>query len=242
MNERLMQLMDDSVRVSRNSTVVVHPLSGVEEVLNMCEISPKFNGCFATNNSTACFVHENQIFVTPITQEALSILHENDFRWEIFYVPFSNGDYPKINYLKWFTLMEKANDVRRREFNEECMKWCKTQGIDELAEVVMKRTFKIPVMGMEVSDIRSTKKFYPELNGSLDCTAIDKLGHYNTNNGIVVFVYCDGETYIARASREIMDALNLAGYKKSEMYVPMSNNETIDDRKLQSQWEDVKSA
>lgn len=60
-------LKERAVRVY-NGMIAVFPQFAQEEALNISELAPKFNGCYATNNSTVCFVSDNEVFVTPYTR------------------------------------------------------------------------------------------------------------------------------------------------------------------------------
>ena len=60
-------LKEGAVRVY-SGMITVFPQLAKEEVLNVSELTPKFNGCYATNNSTVCFVSDNEVFVTPNTR------------------------------------------------------------------------------------------------------------------------------------------------------------------------------
>lgn len=100
-------LKEGAVRVY-TGMIAVFPQFSQEEALNISELAPKFNGCYATNNSTVCFVSDNEVFATPYTRTTMRSLRSAGFRQEYFYVPFSNGDYPKYEQVKWEALREKA--------------------------------------------------------------------------------------------------------------------------------------
>ena len=107
----------------------------------------------------------------------------------------------------------------------------------ELSAETMERCFKIPRSGVPVKHLYYEDTVYPACNETmLDCTVADKLGSYCTNNGRVVFVYCDGHTYVAKGYW-IVSELEHVGYSKSGLFVPFSNGEQITDFGLASQWE-----
>ena len=68
--------------------------------------------------------------------------------------------------------------------------------------------------------------------------SVEKIGHYCTNNGRVVFVYRDGHTYVTRGYW-IKRELDKAGYKESSLFVPFSNGEQITDSFLAREWERI---
>lgn len=83
-------LKEGAVRVY-SGMITVFPQLAKEEVLNVSELTPKFNGCYATNNSTVCFVSDNEVFVTPYTRITMRSLRSAGFCEKYFYVPFSKG-------------------------------------------------------------------------------------------------------------------------------------------------------
>ncbi len=98
-------LKEESVRA--NNVVAVFPQLGKEETLN-CLWASQYDGCFAVNNSTVAFVIGSDLFVTPYTEAVLRTLQAEGFRWERFYVPFSNWDYPSCAKERWMELRRKA--------------------------------------------------------------------------------------------------------------------------------------
>ena len=232
-------LRENSVCVS-GAVAVCWPQRGdKEETIDMTDIGSKFNGCYATNNSTICFVVDHEVFVTPYTREAMSTIGDAGLVEEHFYVPFSNWDYPKCEKAKWHHLRELATESYYHDYEVDSAKWCDEHGIGELSEETMKRCFRIPRNGVPVKHPHFENVCYPVCNERyVDCTVIDKLGHYCTNNGKVVFIYRDGHTYVARGYW-ILEELRRAGYKESGLFVPFSNGEQITDPHLAAQWEQV---
>lgn len=232
-------LIGSSICVS-GITVKCWPQYGdKEETIDMTDIGSKFNGCYAINNSTICYVVDHEVFVTPYTRSALAILRNAGLVQRYFYVPFSNWDYPKYEKTKWEHLRELAAETYCRDYEEDSAEWCDKHHIGELSKETMECCFKIPRSGVPVKHTYFETTYYPACNeGCVDCTVTDRLGHYNANNGKVVFVYHDGHTYVAKGYW-ILDELRRAGYKESGLFVPFSNGEQIADSDLATQWEQI---
>lgn len=229
---------EGSIRVYTGMTVVF-PHYSKEETLNICELAPKFNGCYAMNNSTVCFVCENEVFVTPYTRAALRTLRSADFREDYFYVPFSNGDYPKSEQLKWYSLRRIVIQCQAEDFIEDCNAYCDSHHIGTISDDTLKNCFEIPSAGVKVKHLNFENFYYPIIkSGIFDCTTGDLLGKYCTNNGRVVFVYRDGKTYVAKGYK-ILSELRESGYKESGLFVPFSNGEQIVDPNLRAKWESL---
>ena len=101
-------LKENSIHID-GTVVVCWPQYGEkEEAIDMTDIGSKFDGAYCTNNSTICFVVGHEVFVTPYTSDAMSVIERAGLVEGDFYVPFSNWDYPKYEKAKWSRLREAA--------------------------------------------------------------------------------------------------------------------------------------
>ena len=230
------ELINDSIRVIPGM-IAVYPQYSQEEVINVSEIVPKFPGRYATNNSTVAFVHNGNFFVTPYTRSAMNLLAANGFKEAYFYVPFSNWDYPKAEKYRWEQLRAKAHKSYEEDFVADCNRYCDEHGFGEISEETLQRCFKMPSTGVHVKHLYFEDFYYPIINTlCLDCIGVERIGHYCSNNGRVVFVYRDGGTYVAKGDK-ILEELRSAGYKEMGLFVPFSNGEQIQDRVLRAKWD-----
>ena len=206
----------------------------------MNEAISKFPSCYATNNSTIAFIYESRFFVTPYTRKAIKTLDQAGFTRTCFYVPFSNWDYPKERQAKWEYLRAQAQKSYMDDYHDDCEAWCNEHSIGVLPEKVLSRCFKMPRNGVPIKFHGVENTYYPIFNGTLlDAVAIAKIGRFCTNNGKVVFMYRDGETYVT-AGYWILKYLREANYKEEGIFVPFSNGEEITDPKLAAMWENVR--
>ncbi len=233
-------LKENSINVT-GSVVVCWPQFGTEETIDMTDIGSKCNGAFCTNNSTLIYVIDHEVFVTPYTRGAMSAIVDAGLVKKYFYVPFSNLDYPKYEKAKWDKLLQFAKESAYHFYDIDCAKWCDDHDIGKLSEETLERCFKMPRSGVPVRHLYFEDTYYPVCSESyIDCTVVDKLGTYCTNNGKVVFVYHDGHTYVAKGYW-ILDELRSAGYRESGLFVPFSNGEQITDSALAAKWAQVAS-
>lgn len=231
-------LKEGAVRVY-NGMIAVYPQFNKEEVLSVSELVPKFNGCYAMNNSTVCFVSDNEVFVTPYTRITMNSLHAANFCEKHFYVPFSNWDYPKDEQAKWNQLREEARRSHAKDFADDCASYCDRHHIGTIREETLQNCFIMPSIGVKVKHIHFEDCYYPIINSDcFNCVAADKIGHFCTNNGKVVFVYRDGQTYVAKGYK-ILEELRAAGYTESGLFVPFSNGEQIQDYVMRERWESI---
>ncbi len=232
-------LKEGAVRVY-SGMIAVFPHFSKEEVLNISELVPKFNGCYATNNSTVCFVSDNEVFVIPYTRITMRSLHSAGFREESFYVPFSNWDYPKSEQSKWNSLLKKAHQSHLKDFVDDCVSYCDEHHIGTISEETLQNCFEMPSTGVKVKRFNFEDCYYPIINSTFfDSFVVDSIGHFCTNNGRVVFVYRNGKTYVAKGYK-ILNELRAARYTESGLFVPFSNGEQILDPTLNARWESIK--
>lgn len=218
--------------------IVVYPFNQ-RRGLNLSDMAPKFNGCYATNNSTVCFIAENKIWVTPITRDVIRCLLEAGFTKEYFYVPFSNGDYPLTEKFKWELLVSKARASHAKEFHEDCAKYCDEHNIGSINLITLENCFKMPHSGVSVKHLYFQTTYFPIAHDCFDCTVADSIGKFCTNNGRVVFVYRDGNTYVTKGYK-ILNELRSAGYTQGALFVPFSNGETLLDSSQRAKWESIR--
>ena len=230
-------LKEGAVRIY-SGMITVFPQFAQEEVLNVSELVPKFNGCYATNNSTVCFVSDNEVFVTPYTRTAMRTLRSSGFCEKSFYVPFSNGDYPKFEQFKWNTLRENASQSDNADFISDCEAYCDERHIGFISEETLANCFEMPEKGVRVKKLYFEDTYYPIMNQSFFDGSCNNLGHFCRNNGRVVFVYRNGKTYVAKGYK-ILNELGAAGYTESGLFVPFSNGEEIQDHAMRVRWESI---
>lgn len=232
-HKTIQELFNDSITI--NAPIRVTYFTGNEETY-IPDVA-KFNGCYASNNSTLAYVDiEGTLHVTPFTHAALKCLQENGFTEKFFYVPFSNGDYPTAEKSRWEFLRKAAKKEYEEKFTEDCLSYCEKNNIHKLSEDVLSKCFEIPKTGVRTKKFGYEDTYYPVITTSyLDCMSIEKLGKFCYNNGKVVFIHCDGKTYLAKGYK-ILDILRNAGYRQKGFFVPLSNGEEILDPYLADQW------
>lgn len=227
--------------LKKDSVAIEHPIKvsyprNEESGMIDPDYAAKFNGCYASNNSTLAYVCDGTLHVTPYTGAAINCLQAANLKFASFYVPFSNGDYPVEERVRWESLREMARKEYKEEFVAQCARWCDEHGFGELPEEVLSKCFEMPEKGVRVKHPYFENTYYPVINNDcLDCVGSEKIGSFCTNNGKVVFVYRNGKTYVAKGYKIIED-LRKAGYLEKGLFVPFSNGETIVDTVLANKW------
>lgn len=90
-------------------------------------------------------------------------------------------------------------------------------------------------MGTEKSTVDRNTDGYNMAVGRLE-----KVGFYNSNNGVIAFVDGEGHMRVAPATSDRSQALEEAGYKRGGIWVPFSNGELPTDPALREQWEKMR--
>lgn len=197
------------------------------------------DGCYEVNNSVISFVEDGTLYVIPYFRAVIETLRNCGFVNTPLYVPFSNGDYPVDMEMQWNNLLAEARKQRSVDFVSDCERISDEAGYRPLSEELLSKCFEMPVSGVQVKHPCWDATFYPEITGEcIDCTVADKLGHYNTNNGVCVFVYRNGKTYVTR-NWDVVQALRENGYREKGLHVPFSNLETILDASYAKQWASI---
>lgn len=235
-NYTIKNLINDSIAC--NGMVAVYPQSNAEERIDFPNVAT-FNGCYASNNGTLAFVKANILYATPATTRAYEILETEGFSKKDFYVPFSNGDYPKEEKNRWENLRAMQRSFREEEFILDCNAYCDEHYIGVLDDEVLSKCLIMPKEGIKIKHPYYESVYYPAINQQFfDCTVPEKLGRFCTNNGRVVFVYRDGTTRVTRGYW-ILDALREAGYREAGLFVPFSNGEEILEPAYRIRWEEI---
>lgn len=231
-------LKENSIQI-HNTITVVHPIQDEETTLDMSDVRSKFNGAYCTNNSTICFVTDDMVFVTPYTRTAMATILKAGLRHEYFYVPFNNGDYPKFEKSKWLRLRKLAHESYDRDYEVDSAEWCDKHGVGQLSDETLSKCFRMPREGVPVEHPYFKDVHYPACNETcVDCTVVDRLGRYCTNNGRVVFIYRDGHTYVAKGYG-IVHELRAVGFREDGLFVPFSNGERITNPSMAAQWDRI---
>lgn len=192
--------------------------------------------CYATNNGVIAYIDEGAVYVLPYSRIAMRELQENGFSEKGFYVPFSNWDYPVEKKNEWEKLKEEAKVLAKQDFKKDCITLAESKGVQELNSEFWEKCMKIPYSGLEVKHPYYENVIYPAIQGYvLDCVSSQKIGTYCINNGTCVFVNTQGDTYVTR-DLQVIDKLIESGYKRNDLYVPLSNGETIVNRHFAEKW------
>lgn len=200
---------------------------------------PELENGYYVNNGVVAFQTGNVKYITPHTREVMHTLLSNGFRSVCMFVPFSNWDYPVDYQGRWVMLQNEAAEQQRKEFTDDCLSFSEKHGFKELSNDTLRRCFEMPSTGVPVKHPYFEDVYYPLITSTcLDCIAIERIGRYCTNNGITVFVYRDGKTYVSR-DYSVVVALRDNGYIEDRLFVPFSNGEVITNPMYAKMWKET---
>ena len=239
MTQAMQELINRSMKCYQGMMVEHFNPNVEDQPLDISGMIPKFNGAYCTNNSTVCYVLEDNVYVCPYTRANVDVLNQEGFKKECFYVPFSNWDLPKNEKLEWKKILLDADLQRQREFEEDC-EGISQKEIQPIPAMILQNTILIPVDGFMTERMGVKERICPiTTNNGLNTTMAEFLGTYACNNGVVTFVTNRGRQYIGRGYG-LIGILREAGYSESHFYVPMSNWDRFVDEELQDKWEKIK--
>lgn len=212
------------------------PMYNKAEPLSLGDIPEKFEHKYAWNNGTIAFVDEGRVFVIPVMWNVHHLLLDEGFRIESFYVPFSSGNFPLQYKAKWEALRAEQKQSQQEQLLEDCAEYCKKNGIGEISDELLEQAMQIPAIGMKTHHPIDGTKIYTPIGGCFfDSVFANYMGTYDTNNGVCIFLCGDGKTYITK-SRNAVNALEAAGYRRKKQIVPLSDGEVLVDPALKMRW------
>ena len=143
--------------------------------------------------------------------------------------------------LHWYALEDKAKTDRYDDLGVKCAKWCDDNEISSLPDAILDNCFEVPMDGItiETADKKSEVYMPPINNTTYNKEHTVFLGTYNVCNDRVAFVYRNGRTYVAKGTK-ILVFLKSAGYRKTDLYVPLSRDEKILNPKLKAQFNAIR--
>lgn len=240
-------LKEKAVKLYSGMIIVFRPFGNAEmPPLNLSDIVPKFNGCYALNSSIICFIDNNEVFVIPYMRAVMNCLCSAGFKKQEFRFPLDSFlYYPKEDEDKWYSLCTEAYQSYQDDFSDDCAFYCDNHNIGVISKETLENCLEIPLRGISVKDHYVEATYYEIIKHSLlgpteftDDTA-EKIGKFNSINGVVVFTYRDGKTYVTKGNA-ILSELTNAGYTKSDRFcVPLSNGGEIKDYGLRARWKAI---
>ena len=236
----MQELKENSVMITSGMTAFYEKL-GFQEPIDTSFIQRYHPGHYSVENNTICFVtKDEEVFVTPFTRQAVSTLARHGYAEDYFYVPFAQGDIPKEQRTRWAELREKAEKSYFRDYVSDCIKWSDRRCMKKLSRDILRCCMMMPDNGIRVKKDTDEDIYYPLCNQRrLDTDTAKKIGKYNKHNEVVVFVYRDGRTFLARGNW-ILRLLKEAGYERTNLFVPLSHGESILDCRIKRRWDAIK--
>ncbi|MBQ3470684.1 hypothetical protein IJH23_03215 [Candidatus Saccharibacteria bacterium] len=219
---------------------ILCPRTGIVDSLDMTNIIRGFTGrrvyAIGENHRTICYLYNGDVYVTPWTRIAIATLKDSGYRKENFFVPFDSGELPQYDVENWQNLCQFAEETYRYDFINDCERWSNEHGIKRLSHSILRKCFEIPEDGMMVRHATFDERISPVLHQAKpDPMMSNYLGRFSCYRGLVVFVYRDGKTYVAKGYG-LIRRLKRAGYKDTGIFVPFSDGSLPVNAKLREKW------
>lgn len=221
-----------------NGMVIVYPNGIEKETDEVSGVAKRYNGFYSRAENIVAFCYGGDFYVIPRTGEVDKCLIKY-LRERYFPVPFIGEEYPKDEQ-KWFALLEWARRTKEKEFSKMCESYNKENKISELDVEFMRNSMEIPVKGMWVLHNNNTKSCYYPIVQKRNVDSYYYLGKFNEEGRVFLFVK-DGKTYLAKYSKKGLNLLYHAGYKPSNLEVPLSTSgDQLIDPILKAKWKAIK--
>ena len=207
-----------------------------EEMAENIEAQGQDIYCF--NPCTICYSTEGHIYLSPMSHDFEKSLKHYGFIYKNFSVPISVIEYVKGLKNRWDHIREAVDDFQREALAEKCKAHSKT--VKPLDDEFLKNCLEIPERGLTVEKQHGMMVYYPFIQNSLFREPDFKLiGKYYTSANITVFVNVDGKTYITKGR---VSELREHGFRKRQMFVPMSHDEIMFWPFDKSKWKSISEA
>ena len=221
------------------------PTTGIVDSIDMTLVVRKFGKqkvyAIGENHRAICYLYNGETYVTPYVRAIIGMLESSGYRRESFYVPFDFYEVPRRQQEEWKQLCRLAAETYRYDFVNDCEHWSNEHGVKRLSHSILRKCFEIPEDGMIVRHATFDERISPVLNQSKpDPMMSSYLGRYSFYRGLVVFVYRNGKTYVAKGYG-LIRRLRHAGYKDTGIFVPFSDGSVPVDQKLRIKWNTLPS-
>lgn len=216
------------------------PTTGIVDSLDMTNIIRDFAGrrvyAIGENHRAICYLYNGEAYVTPYMRASIGMLKQSGFHKERFFVPFDSVERPRYDNDKWQNLCKLAEETYRYDFTNDCERWSAEHNIGRLSHSTLRKCFEIPEDGMLVRHATFDERISPVLHQSKpDPMMSNYLGRFSCYRGLVVFVYYNGKTYVAKGYG-LIRRLKRAGYKDTGIFVPFSDGSLPVEAKLRAKW------
>ena len=136
---------------------------------------------------------------------------------------------------------DAQNDVpfqsEQEKFECECKVYCDANGIGILAEEDLNKCLAMPIEGIKVKRYQYDDWYYPICGfTSFNSKVAENIGLFSVKNGVVVFIYRDGKTYLAKGMW-VVEKLLACGFKEGSLFVPLATGEQIQNETVRKYWE-----
>ncbi len=219
-----------------SALLVRYPQTNQQRYLNPY-VDKKLEAGYCTNNGMVSFVSNGKFYVIPYMRKVINVLSQNGFTEKSINVPFSNMDYPMDDKLLYYLeyLKAAAYEQSIQDFKEDCENFADSHGFKTIDKSLLEQCFEIPGRGIRVKLHNSIGVYLPIIQHQVfGAQAERNIGRYATNNGITVFVYFNGKTYVT-SNPKVLSALTEAGYTPGVLPVPFSNFEKVLDSEYEAQ-------
>ena len=185
------------------------------------------------------FVYESEFYTIPYFQFIHHRLIDSGFDKANFSLPLGNEIFPAENKGVWIHQLNNSRIRLESDIIGACLSFSDNHDIKPLDNDFIFDVFQLPFEGLRVEYNSKNYTYLPFVVGNniLDLSRrIPKVGRFNKLNGVTVFIYRDGITYLT--TKDYEEALKKAGFVKDKfLSVPLAKGEVILDPLYMADWE-----
>ena len=193
---------------------------------------------YDVSGNVIAYWYNGVLYATINTTASIRIL-ETVMKRRTMYVPFSMGDYPAEDsyFEKWRAIEYNAKVEQNNEFALEAAKKAREMNLHAICNGLLSRCMKVPEDALPLIPEGKTLHRFME---HFDSAYTLYFGKYVEENGVINFVYVDGQTYVTKC-QEVKEALEKAGFTRGEglMTVQLAHGERFKSFYYQNLWDNA---
>ncbi len=237
-NNGLLKVLSQCTKVDE-TTMGFDKRTNSESELNFLLTPEMEEETYSIKNNIIGFVFEGVFYTIPYFQFIHHLLIKSSFDKANYDLPLGNEIFPAENKGIWIHQLRNSRIRLESDTIGACLSFSDNHDIKPLNTDFIFEVFQLPFEGLRVEYNSKNYTYLPFVVGNniLDLSRrITKVGRFNTLNGVTVFIYRDGITYLT--TKDYEEALKKAGFVKDKfLSVPLAKGEEIIDQFYKADWE-----
>lgn len=169
------------------------------------------SGTYISNPELIVFSFNGKLYLTPYSMRIITLLWNNNFRRSSNYGINPSWKNPFKITSTWVELQDAAHCSKIKNFEKDCISFSERNKIKKIPEEILAHAIEVPSKGLKVGQ----KMYYPVFQTTiLDKETLPKIGKFVNTEGITIFVYRNGKTFLS-SNIDLPGVLPFYGYSQA---------------------------